>query len=506
MQAWFLTELAMRFFSHISLALAALALAGCATTQNPVTGQREVSSMSESQEVAMGREADQQVRSEYGVYNNPALQAYVNDIGQRMAKLSHRANLEWHFTVVDSPEINAFALPGGYVYVTRGIMAYLESEAELAGVIGHEIGHVTARHGAQRQTRQQVASVGVVAAQVLGEVLGRKYGIGNAGDIAGRVAGTVAQGVVMSYGREQELQADELGAEYLSRIGQDPRSMVRVIGVLKAQQQFAEDNAARDGKAGQRMPTWLSSHPSNDLRLQQIREIAARYQATYGDPGRERYLQKINGTSFGDSRDQGVVRGDSFYHEPLGLALRAPLGWKLQNSPEALLIVNPEGTAGVSMELATGQGNTHDEIIRKAIRPLQGRPETTQINGFAATRFSGTRQVEGQGAQAPVEAVVMTVGKETYLFSLLAKSSAAFTSARGSVQSVAQTVRTMTDADKRNARTYQVRTLPAQRGLTPQQLAARSQSGAATEPQMRLLNGIYPSGNLPETGWIKTIE
>lgn len=495
-------------FVRALLAAIALALAGCATTQNPVTGQREVSSMSESQEVAMGREADQQVRAEYGVYNHPALQAYVNDIGQRIAKLSHRANLEWHFTVVDSPEINAFALPGGYVYVTRGIMAYLENEAELAGVLGHEIGHVTARHGVQRQTRQQVAGVGIIAAQVLGEVLGRKYGVGNMGDVAGRVAGTVAQGVVLSYGREQELQADELGAEYLSRIGLDPRSMIRVIGVLKAQQQFAEDNAARSGKPPQRMPTWLSSHPSNELRLQQIREIAAKYQSAYGDPGRDRYLQKINGMAFGDSKDQGVVRGDSFYHEPLNIALRAPQGWKLQNSPDELLIVNPEGTAGVVMQLVTQQGANHEEIIRKAIQPLQGRPEPTSINGFAATRFSGMRQVRsesGQSGQAPVEAVVITVGKETYLFSLLAKSSTAFTSARGSVSAVVQTLRQLTNTDKLNARTWQVRTIPAQRGLTPQTLANRS-AATATEAQMRLLNGIYPTGNLPETGFVKTIE
>jgi predicted Zn-dependent protease len=243
--------------------------------------------------------------------------------------------------------------------------------------------------------------------------------------------------------------------------------------------------------------------------LQQIREIAGRYQATYGDPGRDRYLQKINGMAFGDSRDQGVVRGDSFYHEPLNLALRAPSGWRLQNSPDELLIVNGEGTAGVTMQLATGQGNSHDEIIRKAIRPLQGRPEPTTINGFAATRFSGVRQVQseaGQTGQAPVEAVVMTVGKETYLFTLIGKSSAAFAAARSSVQTITQSVRVMTESDKRNARTWQIRTLTAQKGMTPAALATRSQAGAATEAQMRLLNGIYPTGNLPEAGLVKAIE
>ena len=144
------------------IAVASALLAGCATVTNPVTGQREISVMDERSEIAEGRKAHEQVLQEFGAYANPRLQAYVNELGQRLAKQSHRKNLEWHFTVLDSPEINAFALPGGYVYVTRGLMAYMESEADLAGVIGHEIGHVTARHGAQRATRQQTTGLRIV--------------------------------------------------------------------------------------------------------------------------------------------------------------------------------------------------------------------------------------------------------------------------------------------------------------------------------------------------------
>jgi predicted Zn-dependent protease len=216
-----------------SLLLAALLLTSCGTAMvNPVTGQTEMSVMSEEAEIAEGAKAHQEVLKEYGVYNNPTVQAYVNALGQKLAAQSHRSQLQWHFTVLDSPEINAFALPGGYVYVTRGIMAYMDSEADLAGVIGHEIGHVTARHGAQRATRQQNAGLGVFAASVLGAVL-ESQGFGGAGQLASQASQSVAAGYIASYGREQELQADGLGAEYLSRVRYDPRNMINVITVLK---------------------------------------------------------------------------------------------------------------------------------------------------------------------------------------------------------------------------------------------------------------------------------
>ena len=226
-----------------ALLLAATLLAGCGTTVvNPVTGQAERTVMDERTELAEGKKAHDEVLKEYGVYKDERLQAYVNEVGQKLAKQSHRANIPWTFTVLDSPEINAFALPGGYVYVTRGIMAYLDSEADLAGVIGHEIGHVTARHGAQRATRQQTAGIGVIAASVLGQVLG-------VGNLAGQVAQSAAAGYVASYSRDQELQADQLGAEYLARNRYNPSNMVDVIGVLKDQERFAADAAKAEGKA-----------------------------------------------------------------------------------------------------------------------------------------------------------------------------------------------------------------------------------------------------------------
>src|SRR3990167_7126929 len=306
-----------------SLLLTTLLLTSCGTTMvNPVTGQAERSVMSEEDEVAEGAKAHAEVLKEYGAYNNAAVQRYVTNLGQSLAAQSHRSQLQWHFTVLDSPEINAFALPGGYVYVTRGIMAYMDSEADLAGVIGHEIGHVTARHGAQRATRQQTAGLGVLAASVLGAVL-ESQGFGGAGQLASQASQTAAAGYIASYGRDQELQADGLGAEYLSRTRYDPRNMVDVITVLKNQERFAADQAKAEGRPVPSGGDWLASHPSNDQRLQSITALAAQYkdQGSYNSEGRERYLKLISGMTFGDSPAQGLTRGRNFYHEPLGIAL-----------------------------------------------------------------------------------------------------------------------------------------------------------------------------------------
>ena len=256
------------------LLLAAALLAACGTqVVNPVTGQTERTVMDEQTEIAEGAKAHKEVLQEYRPYDSPKLQAYVDDLGQRLAKQSHRAGLTWTFTVLDSPEINAFALPGGYVYVTRGIMAFLDSEAELAGVMGHEIGHVTARHGAQRATRRQSAGIGVIAATVLGAVL-EVGGLSGATNIASQLSQGAAAGYVASYSRDQESQADELGAEYLARNHYDPRNMIDVIQALKSQEQFAVDNAKAEGKPAPSGSNWLSSHPANDKRLADIKAFA----------------------------------------------------------------------------------------------------------------------------------------------------------------------------------------------------------------------------------------
>ena len=491
----------------VPAALSLLLLAACGSkVVNPVSGRAERSVMDEQTEISEGRKAHQQVLAEYGALANPRLQTYVNGVGQRLAQQSHRSNLQWTFTVLDSPEINAFALPGGFVYITRGLMAYLDSEAELAGVIGHEIGHVTARHGAQRATSQQNAGIGVLAATVLGVVL-ESAGVGGAAQTVSQIGQGVAAGRLASYSREQETQADQLGAEYLSRNRYNPRNMVDVIQVLKNLERFAAEQARAEGRAAPTGGNWLASHPSNDKRLADIQQVAANYTGTYEDDGRARYLQAVEGMPFGDSREQGVVRGRNFYHEDLGIALTAPQGWQVRNSAEAIMLVNGAGDAGIIVRtVPASAGSTHAEIIRSVIKPTDGRSDQRNFNGLPATHFEGTRRNE-QGQSSPVRVSVITgPGNRNYLLQYAAKDAAALQRASAQVAEAESSFRPLTPTDRAAARPWMVRTTPYPRGGFAE-LARNSPLQGQAESQLRLMNGVFGGGPEPRVGSpVKTVQ
>jgi predicted Zn-dependent protease len=483
-----------------TLALA-LTLGGCATQRvvNPVTGESERTVMDEATEIAEGAKAHQQVLQEYGVLDSPRLQAYVNDIGQKLAQQSHRAQLKWTFTVLDSPEINAFALPGGYVYMTRGIMAYLDSEADLAGVLGHEIGHVTARHGAQRATRQQSAGVGVAAATILGVLIEGVTGVQGAAQAASQVGQGIAAGRLASYSREQETQADALGAEYLARTRYNPRNMIDVIQVLKSQERFVADRARAEGRQVPEGANWLASHPSNDKRLADIQQVATRYQGSYGDDGRARYLQAIEGMPYGDSPAQGLVRGRGFYHEGLGIALTAPAGWRIANAADAVSLVNPAGDAGLVLRLAPPKaGSTPEEVLR-ALQPVGGSTERRSLNGLTALHYDGARR-NAQGQAQPLKLTVASgPGNRVFLLQHAARDSAALGRNAALLQEAEGSFRALTAADRAAAKPWGVHTAAFPAGGFAE-LARSSPLPAQAEAYLRLLNGVYGGGPDPKLG------
>lgn len=346
--------------------LAGLGALACAT--NPATGARQIMLVSESQEIAMGRDYDQQVVATIGLYPDSGLQRYIQQFGQRLAATSERPNLPWTFHVVDDPVVNAFALPGGFIYVTRGIMAHLNSEAELAGVVGHEIGHVTARHSVSQMSKQQLAQLGLAVGAIASPDVGRYAGFASQ-----------ALGVLfLKYSRDNESQADELGLRYLRRGAYDPREMPHVFEMLTRVSQ---------AQGGGRVPEWLATHPNPENRRGRIeQEIAALPQTFSGTAvNRDSYLRRLHGLVFGTNPREGYFKDSEFFHPELRFRITFPAGWKTSNEKQAVAATSPGQDAQVELSLA--KQASADEAVRVFLAQQGfsgGYPTRTSIGGLPA--------------------------------------------------------------------------------------------------------------------------
>jgi len=352
--------------------------------------------MSEAQEIQLGQEMDAQVKREMGVYEDADLQRYVADIGMRLARASERPNLPWHFTVVDEPAVNAFALPGGYIYITRGILPFLNDEEQMAGVLGHEIGHVTARHSAQQYTKATSAGVGLTLLSIF---------VPEARPLQG--AAETALGVLfLKYGRDDELQADRLGTQYTAKSGWDPRG---VGGMLRTLERL---DAASGSSKG--VPNWLSTHPSPADRVQKVMAFIESNPSAVGTAGRStdeaEYERRIDGIIFGDSPSDGLVRGNEFVHPELRLALQFPRGWEIQNSAAQVVAKAPDRDNYMLLQLVPNARGSLQQIAQGTManagfRQLQG--ERATVNGLEA--YVGTYQgaMEGLGNVVTVAAHIV---------------------------------------------------------------------------------------------------
>ncbi len=376
-------------------ALLAGPIASCA--RNPVTGKNELSLVSESQEIQMGQQAAQQVEQSIGFVDDPELQAYVAAIGKRMAAKSERPGLPWEFHVVNDAAVNAFAIPGGFIYVTRGLLAHMNSEAELATVLGHEIGHVTAKHSVQQISKAQLATLGLGVGSILSS------------DVA-QVAGIASQGLgvlFLKYGRDAENQADQLGFKYALGLNYDVREMANVFQTL--------NRASEAGGGGGRLPEWLSTHPNPENRITRTEERLDTLQAPLGNTvvGRDEFLQQIEGMTFGEDPRQGFFEGSTFYHPDLRFQLEFPDGWKTQNTPSAVVAVSPKEDAIVQLGLA---GNTPPREAASKFLSQEGvkagDASTRSINGNPAA----TSYFQAQTQQGVIEGLVsfISYGGTTY--------------------------------------------------------------------------------------------
>lgn len=470
---------------------ALLLLANCAV--NPVTGRQNFVLMSESEELRTGRKADPEIKNEFGVYEHPALQQYVNALGRKLARQSHRSQLTYQFTVLDSPEINAFALPGGYVYITRGILAYLNSEAELAAVLGHEIGHVTARHSVQQYSAALAAGIGTAIVGVLVPELGS--------DAAQSVLDLIGNALLSGYGREHELEADRLGAEYLARTSYDPQAMIRVIGVLKNQELFDAEIARQEGRKPRSYHGLFATHPDNDTRLQQVVGEAKRFAQPKPIEGREAFLNHVNGMAFGDSPRQGTLRGADFYHADLGFAMRFPHNWRVANSPQKVTAINPGGDAAIELTLAEKpQGSPADFLRRHLKLGFGSEVQATTVNNLPAATATATRSGK------PLKAGVLYLHNKAFIIKGLAASASSFNQNQSEMSAAITSFHAITEVERNLARPLVIKTLAAKKGMSYSELARNSPLGKNAESYLRLMNGAYPAGEPVAGQVLKIVE
>jgi predicted Zn-dependent protease len=366
----------------------------CAT--NPVTGERELALVSESQEIDMGRQGAAEVKAAIGLYPDATLQGYVNRIGHALAARTERPGLPWEFQVVDDASINAFALPGGFIFVTRGLLAHMTTEAELASVLGHESGHVAARHSVQQMSRQQVAAIGLGIGSVLSPAIARY----------GQVAGVGLGLMFLKYGRDDETQSDKLGFRYALAAGYDTRQMINVFQMLQRTGQL--------GGVG-RLPEWQSTHPDPGNRVATVQAlVAASPQNLAGlNVGGAEFLRQIDGMVYGVNPRAGFFRGSLFLHPDLKFVFRFPEGWKTQNAADAVAAMSPDETALIELRGAQGSAAEAARVFFGQEGMTTGRQSRGTIHGNPVVSAEFTAP-DGQGGSVRGIAAFVEYGAATW--------------------------------------------------------------------------------------------
>jgi predicted Zn-dependent protease len=465
----------------------ALTLTSCAT--NPVTGKHELSLVSFERELQIGREGHQAIVDEYGVYDDPKIAAYVDTVGQSLARVSHLPSLGWTFTVLDDPVVNAFATPGGYVYITRGLLAHLNSEAQLAGVLGHEIGHVTARHTAQQITKQQLAGAGLTLASVLSQEF-RRYS-----DAAQSALGLM----LLKYGRDDETQADELGVEYSAKAGYDPREMPATYRMLK-----------RVGeRAGQRLPAFLSTHPDPGDREERTRRLAA--VAAAGKPAlvvaSRGYVRRLDGVVFGRDPRQGYFEGDRYYHPQMAFTLSLPPGWQHQETRSSVTAGSTSRGAAVELRLADAgtlspAGFARDLVRRGRVLDARGADES--FEGLEAWVGRLDAKAESGDLMSFVATFVRRAPER--MFQMVGRSTTPGDPDEATIVASMRSFRALTDRARLAATPDRVRIVRVESAGSFESVVAGFGRQAVDSVEAAILNNVEPGDEVRAGELIKIVE
>ena len=476
-----------RFIQPIGFILILLLADSCA--KNPVTGKRDLMLMSESQEVAMGKQSDPDIIKFFGLYDDKNLQKFIDDKGQQMAAISHRKNLKYEFKIVDSPVVNAFAVPGGYVYFTRGIMAHFNNEAEFAGVLGHEIGHITARHSAKQYSNAMAAQIGLTAGVILAPEFAQYA------DLAQTGVGLL----FLKFGRDAESQSDKLGVEYSTKINYDAQEMAGFFQTL---------DRLQGQSGGEEVPDFLSTHPNPADREEKVAKLADEWKRKVKSSSlkvnRNSYLKMIDGIVYGEDPKQGFIEQNVFYHPVLKFQFDIPQQWAVQNTPEQVQMAAQDNKAMMILTLAPGGSlEAAAEGILKNYQLTLVESRKGNVNGQSIIAMVADQPSEEQSIRTLI--YVIQNGKNNYamigvtLLPLFDNYASTF---KGSMESF----RTLTDQGKINKQPERIRIKTVQQDGTLAQALKHYGTSDKRMEEVSILNGMSATDKVDKGMLIKIID
>jgi predicted Zn-dependent protease len=466
------------------LAAGLIALSACAI--NPVTGKRELALISEQQEVQIGKQAAQETAQQMGLVKDAALQQYVSNIGMELAKRSERPELPWEFHVIDEATPNAFALPGGPVFVTRGLVTLMTSEAQLATVVGHEIGHVTARHSVNQMSKQQLAQIGLGLGAVL--VPG--------GDQIVGLAGQGLQLLFLKYGRDDERQADELGFRYALDDGYEVREMGKVFLALQRSSEL---------EGAQKIPDWAASHPAEPERIANVEKRVAALGPAYkpGRVGGPEYMQRLNGLAYGENPRNGFFRDGTFYHPEMKFKFTVPANWKTQNTATAVQAISPQQNGAVQLTLA-GKGSP-EQAAQQFLQQQgleAGEASRQSINGVPSV----VAPFQAQTDQGAVAGFVAFLGYGGLTYQLVTYgTSEAFEQNEATFRQIIKSFGPLDDPKILNVQPPKIEIVKLDRAMSFAQFAQQRGSGVSVQ-RLAVLNQIEdPNATVPAGTLLKRV-
>ncbi len=469
----------------LGFCLMALTFLIVSCAKNPVTGKQQLMLVSEGDELKLGQETDDEIVEEHGLYNDPRMTSYLNGICRSLGKFSHRPNLNYQLKVLDVAVVNAFAVPGGYVYFTRGILATLDNEAELAGVMGHEIGHIAARHTAQQLSRAQLAQVGVAVFEVIPGLSG--------------LAELGAGMLFLRFSRDNEKEADRLGVEYSTKAGYDATQMATFFEVLERMNPGSD----RSG-----LPSWFSTHPSPEDRVQAVRGQATDLQRSLNLQrpriDREEYLRTIDGIAYGEDPRQGYVAEGVFFHPDLRFQFPVPADWKVSNTPTQVQMVSKAEDALILFSLA--KGSSSKDAAKTFVTQTKAsviRADALEVSGFYSQRLISDIRID-QGVLR-VMSYFIQKDKSVYVFHGVTSTNL-FQKNQGLFDSTMRQFRELTDPRRIHVQPDRLRIRTA--GTTGT-LENGLRSLGVPEKHLKetvLLNGAVPTQKIAANSLLKVVE